>query len=51
MISKNIPIGEVLKEYGYINEEQLSQALSYQKENRGKRLGGILIEDVYKRQP
>ena len=44
MISKNIPIGEVLKEYGYINEEQLSQALSYQKENRGKRLGGILIE-------
>ena len=24
---KNIPIGEVLKEYGYITEEQLQQAL------------------------
>lgn len=45
MISyKNTPIGEVLKEYGYITEEQIQQALTYQKENRGKRLGNIMIE-------
>lgn len=41
---KNIRIGEVLKEYGYITDEQIKEALEYQKENRGKRLGGILIE-------
>lgn len=41
---KNVPIGEVLKEYGYITEEQVQQALVYQKENKGKRLGAILIE-------
>lgn len=41
---KNIPIGEVLKEYGYITEEQVKEALAYQKKNRGKRLGAILIE-------
>lgn len=41
---KRIPIGEVLKEYGYITEEQLQQALAYQKENKGKRLGKIMIE-------
>ncbi|MEG2256653.1 MAG: ATPase, T2SS/T4P/T4SS family [Lachnospiraceae bacterium] len=41
---KNIPIGEVLKEYGYITDEQVESALAYQKENRGKRLGAILIE-------
>jgi type IV pilus assembly protein PilB len=41
---KNIRIGEVLIDYGYITREQLEDALAYQKENRGKRLGGILIE-------
>lgn len=41
---KNIPIGEVLKEYGYITEEQIQEALSYQKQNRDKRLGAIVIE-------
>lgn len=41
---KNIPIGELLKNYGYITEEQLSAALEYQKQNRSKRLGDILIE-------
>ena len=43
---KNIPIGEVLKEKGYITEEQLQAALSYQKEHRdsGKRLGAVLID-------
>ena len=42
---KNIPIGEVLKEYGYITEEQLQQALAAQKQNRSRRLGEIL-EDM-----
>lgn len=41
---KNIRIGEVLIDYGYITREQLEDALAYQKENKGKRLGGILIE-------
>ena len=41
---KNIPIGQVLKEKGYITEEQIEKALSYQKDNKGKRLGAVLIE-------
>ena len=41
---RNIPIGEVLKEYGYISEEQLQQALILQKQDRSKRLGTIMIE-------
>lgn len=41
---KNIPIGEVLQQYGYITEEQIHQALDYQKEHPGKRLGTILME-------
>ncbi len=46
---KNIRIGEVLKEYGYVTDEQLEQALAYQKEHRdsGKRLGTVLIEQGY----
>lgn len=39
----NIPIGEVLKQYGYIGDAELSKALAYQKENKDKRLGDILI--------
>ena len=41
---KNIPIGEVLKDYGYINEEQLQRALAEQKKDRSKRLGQHLID-------
>ena len=41
---KNIPIGEVLLQYGYITKEQIDQALDYQKEHPGKRLGTILME-------
>ena len=41
---KMIPIGEVLKEQGYINEEQLQQALDAQKQDRSKRLGQHLID-------
>lgn len=44
---KNLPIGEVLREYGYITEEQLEDALAYQRENREKRLGTVLIERGY----
>ena len=44
---KNLPIGEVLKEYGYITEEQLQDALACQKEHSGKRLGAVLIERGY----
>ncbi|MEF9945397.1 MAG: ATPase, T2SS/T4P/T4SS family [Lachnospiraceae bacterium] len=44
---KNIPIGEVLEEYGYITSEQVDQALAYQKEHKDKRLGRILIEQGY----
>ncbi|MGN0667464.1 MAG: GspE/PulE family protein [Huintestinicola sp.] len=41
---KNIPIGEVLKEYGYITEEQLSQALAEQKKDGKRRLGTMLLD-------
>lgn len=43
---KNIPIGEVLKEYGYITEENIHEALQYQKteQGAGKRLGVLLLE-------
>lgn len=41
---KNIPIGEVLKEYGYINDDQLQAALAAQKKDRSKRLGQHLID-------
>ena len=42
-MAKNIPIGEVLKEDGYITQEHIDKALEYQKSNRDKRLGDILI--------
>lgn len=41
---KNIPIGEVLKEYGYISDDQLEIALVAQKKDRSKRLGQHLID-------
>lgn len=40
---KNIPIGEVLKEDGYITQQQIDEALKQQKHN-GKRLGTILVD-------
>ncbi len=40
---KNIPIGEVLKEDGYITQQQIDEALVKQKQE-GKRLGTILID-------
>ena len=44
-MSKIIPIGEVLKEYGYITDEQLSQALVIQKKD-GKRPTVRLVRDA-----
>ncbi len=44
---QNLPIGEVLKEYGYITQEQIEQALQYQKSQTGgkkARLGTLLVE-------
>ena len=41
--NKNIRIGEVLQELGYITDEQVNQAIAYQKEHKGVRLGGALI--------
>lgn len=43
-MKKNLRIGEILTELGYVTEEQMEQALVYQKEHREKRLGQILIE-------
>ena len=39
----NLRIGEILTEKGYVTEEQMSQALVYQKEHRDKRVGQILM--------
>lgn len=41
--NKNIRIGDVLQELGYIDEVQINQAIEYQKLNKGVRLGGALI--------
>lgn len=43
-VYRNVRLGDVLKEYGYITEEQLRQALDYQKEHKGIRVGAALIE-------
>lgn len=43
-MSKNIPIGEVLREYGYITDEQLKAALMEQKKDERRRLGAVLLE-------
>lgn len=40
---RSLRIGDILKEYKYINEEQLAQALRYQQQNQGIRLGEALI--------
>lgn len=43
-VYRNVRLGDVLKEYGYITEEQLRQALDYQKGHKGVRVGAALIE-------
>lgn len=47
---KNIRIGDVLEQQGYVTREQLDQAVEYQKEHRDKRFGEILIELGYIRE-
>lgn len=44
---RNIRLGELLVESGYITPEQLKTALCFQKESRQKRLGQILVELKY----
>ena len=41
---KNIRIGDVLLQAGYINQNELDEALEYQKNNKGIRLGEALIK-------
>lgn len=40
---KMLRVGEVLKEYGYVTEEQVQQALELQKKDRSKKIGDHLI--------
>ena len=44
---RNMPIGEMLKEYGYVTDEQIREALAIQKQDRSKKLGQILVEQGY----
>ena len=41
---RNVPIGTVLQNMGYITSQQMQKALEYQKEHKDKRLGQVLIE-------
>ena len=40
----NVRIGEVLKDYGYITDREIEEALNYQKEHQDVRMGSALIE-------
>jgi type IV pilus assembly protein PilB len=42
--NRNIRIGDVLQELGYIDEEDVKAALAYQKENKGVLMGAALID-------
>ncbi len=44
---KNIPIGQILVENGFLKEDQLQQALEKQKTENGKKLGDVLLEMGY----
>lgn len=45
--NQNIRIGDVLVEFGYVNDAQIGEAIAYQKEHKGVRMGGALIELGY----
>ena len=47
METKNIRIGDILIGAGFIKEEQLQEALAYQKVDKSKRLGAILVDYGY----
>ena len=44
---KNVRIGDILIEYGYISPDQLGTALAYQKEHKDLRIGQALMELGY----
>ena len=44
MEMKQIPIGQLMRQMNYITDDQLNQALAYQKEHHGMRLGDVLIK-------
>ncbi len=41
---KNVPIGQILVENGFLKEEDLQKALARQKEEAGKKLGDVLLD-------
>ncbi len=41
---KNLPIGKILVENGFINEKQLEEALEKQKTSGGKMLGDVMLD-------
>ena len=41
--NQNIRIGDLLVEMGYVNDQQISEAIAYQRENKGVRMGGALV--------
>lgn len=43
MSTKMLRTGDILKEYGYVTEEQIGDAITYQKAHRGVRIGDALI--------
>ena len=44
---RNLKIGDVLIEQGYLTRQALEEALEFQKDGNGKRLGEMLIEQGY----
>ena len=44
---RNLRIGDLLKEYGYVTDDQIGEAIAYQKEHKNVRLGGALVELGY----
>ncbi|MEG1756330.1 MAG: ATPase, T2SS/T4P/T4SS family [Clostridia bacterium] len=40
---KNVRIGDVLKQYGYVSDEQIAEALAHQKSHPEMRLGAIFL--------
>ncbi len=41
---KNLPIGKILVDLGFINDQQLEDALMKQKQSEGKMLGDVMLE-------
>lgn len=43
-VIKNVPIGQILVENGFISEKQLNDALAKQQSSGGKMLGDVMLE-------